>query len=1031
MAIATLSVDLVAQLARFEADLGRAARMADLAAGRIGSSVGRIRDVFAGSLLAEAASDTVRQMVTLIPALVDGVAHFQDLEEKTGASAVALASFQTAGDVAGVSADQLAGFMVKLTSTLSKTDDESKGAGAAIKSLGLNLAEFKQLAPEEQFTTLSQRLAGFKDGASKTAVAVAILGKSGAEALPVFKEIAQIGRAQSRLTADQIRLADDYADRNARLRSELKQAAQVAALEALPAFSALAGELVRVATEAVNAGAESDDLGPNNGIRTFAENSAIALAVLGESIAGIAKGIRALAGSAQVVGADIGTGFDFAKQAFSSLLPGDAFGDATKDLDAQLQKREQILREANQRYIDLLEKDGTEVSTRLRAMFSDEGRIATRLGQDPVELARRGRPVGGRGANGLPVLKFDPTSEESAEKAAREAAKVRQTLLNEAIGQIEAGFARERDAFAFQDRYLEGEYSAGLISLRAFYDERAAIEQKALEAQVASNAAKVADLRAYQQTLATGSPEEIRTAGEIKTIEAETARARDQYSRDQALRLQQQTAGYKQLRDQVVEFAAQVKQLQGDDFGAAKLRADQAVENARALSQRAGVSFDEGGYRALIENVNRLAEAQKNLGLATSQAAAEEELFRIRAEARGDGLAETEAGVYAIRQRSLEQLRALSAQADALANGAAPNSPAVQFAQQLHVELERAAATVDPALDRIRRFSGDVAGALAGFTEESILNVNDLSGALDNLGETLKRIAVNALVTEPLEAGLRGLISSAATANLGGLFGAPSSQAVVGATGDFARADRLAGLATGAATSVATDAAGDASLAASISAAVTAASASETAALTAAMASTSASEVAALTAASAAESATSTAALTAAIASSTAAITAAVYAAGLGSGFSDGGYTGAAGVADPVGVVHGQEYVFSAPAVRRLGVGALDRLHQQARAGAPRLSLPGYANGGYVGTRLVPVDSGLAPAQQRPEVKIAITNNMAGQAEVSTRQRSDGSIEMLVSAVRSQLGREIDSGQGLAKNIGRRFGANSAATLAR
>lgn len=43
-------------------------------------------------------------------------------------------------------------------------------------------------------------------------------------------------------------------------------------------------------------------------------------------------------------------------------------------------------------------------------------------------------------------------------------------------------------------------------------------------------------------------------------------------------------------------------------------------------------------------------------------------------------------------------------------------------------------------------------------------------------------------------------------------------------------------------------------------------------------------------------------------------------------GFSDGGYTGNAGVNDVAGVVHGQEYVFNAAAVRRWGVAALQSL---------------------------------------------------------------------------------------------------------
>lgn len=51
-----------------------------------------------------------------------------------------------------------------------------------------------------------------------------------------------------------------------------------------------------------------------------------------------------------------------------------------------------------------------------------------------------------------------------------------------------------------------------------------------------------------------------------------------------------------------------------------------------------------------------------------------------------------------------------------------------------------------------------------------------------------------------------------------------------------------------------------------------------------------------------------------------------------------GGFTGNGPRSAVAGVVHGGEYVFSAPAVDRIGLGALDRLHK------------GYADGGYVGS---------------------------------------------------------------------------------
>lgn len=58
-------------------------------------------------------------------------------------------------------------------------------------------------------------------------------------------------------------------------------------------------------------------------------------------------------------------------------------------------------------------------------------------------------------------------------------------------------------------------------------------------------------------------------------------------------------------------------------------------------------------------------------------------------------------------------------------------------------------------------------------------------------------------------------------------------------------------------------------------------------------------------------------------------------------GYESGGYTGGGGTSDIAGFVHGQEYVFSAKAVRNIGVANLANLHKSARRG--------YANGGSVG----------------------------------------------------------------------------------
>ena len=124
--------------------------------------------------------------VAVLDRQIEGLAGFQGLGEKIGDTALAVSSLKLASDVSGVSLDTFAAASVKLTSALSKMDDESKGAGLALSKIGLEVDAFKQLSPVEQFDAVAKALAGFEDGAGKTAVAVQLFGKSGADLIPML-----------------------------------------------------------------------------------------------------------------------------------------------------------------------------------------------------------------------------------------------------------------------------------------------------------------------------------------------------------------------------------------------------------------------------------------------------------------------------------------------------------------------------------------------------------------------------------------------------------------------------------------------------------------------------------------------------------------------------------------------------------------------------------------------------------------------------------------------------------------------------
>src|SRR5688572_18274942 len=171
------------------------------------------------------------------------IGKFKDLGDVIGDTGQAVASLQSAADVSGTSLDTVTAASVRLTAALSKTDDESKGAGAALKALNLPLEEFKRLNPVQQIDAVSKALGGFEDGAEKTAVAVALFGKAGAQLLPFLRELNSQGGPRVIITQEQIDAADRFSDSVGLLKSQVRQLGQSVLADLLPPFQAFVDEI--------------------------------------------------------------------------------------------------------------------------------------------------------------------------------------------------------------------------------------------------------------------------------------------------------------------------------------------------------------------------------------------------------------------------------------------------------------------------------------------------------------------------------------------------------------------------------------------------------------------------------------------------------------------------------------------------------------------------------------------------------------------------------------------------------------------
>lgn len=123
-----------------------------------------------------------------------------------------------------------------LTKGFKKMQVEIAGGGTALAKFGVKVSDLKDMAPEEQFRALAERIGSIEDPAIRTAAAVAAFGRSGQELIPVLEDVAKgADKMIDALGADQIeelKRADDAIDHYTRKLEYFGKVALLAALRA-------------------------------------------------------------------------------------------------------------------------------------------------------------------------------------------------------------------------------------------------------------------------------------------------------------------------------------------------------------------------------------------------------------------------------------------------------------------------------------------------------------------------------------------------------------------------------------------------------------------------------------------------------------------------------------------------------------------------------------------------------------------------------------------------------------------------------
>jgi lambda family phage tail tape measure protein len=350
--LGSLVVKLSAETSEFRADLGRTARLLDRHANDMKTSLQRVSSIAQTTFAVAIGATSVAALRDFVSHTLEAAAALQGLSEQTGASTTALSGFTPVATISGTAIQAIGANLAKLSKGLAGVDDETAGASKALQFLGIRAKDAigNLRDPAEVMNDVALKLAEFEDGAGKTAIAMELFGKSGATMLPFLKDLAENQDLNIRLTAKQIEEADNASKAMGRMRAESNFVAQTLVTAAIPSMSVLTQELKRVFLGTDNAVEGIQRMRAEGTLTNWAEKTAYAIAVVIDALRSISHTIKSVIGSFSAVWADIELAGTFLAGG-KGLNP---FSDENRSrLQAALEKRNAIVAQSNQNYVDL------------------------------------------------------------------------------------------------------------------------------------------------------------------------------------------------------------------------------------------------------------------------------------------------------------------------------------------------------------------------------------------------------------------------------------------------------------------------------------------------------------------------------------------------------------------------------------------------------------------------------------------------------------------------------------------------------
>jgi len=249
-AIGALRAELSANAAQFASDMGKAKDAVRKNAQGMSAAMDKVRDSFEGTMTkinrfgAVAAIGAATGISALIKKSIDSAEELNKMSQQVGISTESLSTLQFAAELSEVSLEQLGNGLIKLSKNAAEAANGTGTAKDAFNALHIELKNQNGTlkTSEELLLEIASKFKGLSDGTDKTALAMKLFGKSGAELITLLNQGAdgiKSGQDAARgfgleLSTNAAQAADEFNDKLTELKWAGKGLARNISIEMLP-----------------------------------------------------------------------------------------------------------------------------------------------------------------------------------------------------------------------------------------------------------------------------------------------------------------------------------------------------------------------------------------------------------------------------------------------------------------------------------------------------------------------------------------------------------------------------------------------------------------------------------------------------------------------------------------------------------------------------------------------------------------------------------------------------------------------------